>query len=57
VIPAAIDMSGPKTKQTRSARSRRETMRLTRSSANVRRLRAAHAEIEAHLARRRSQNH
>jgi len=34
-------------------RSHRETVRLTRSRANVRRLRAAHAEIEAEIARRR----
>lgn len=36
-------------------RSHRETTHLTRSSANVRRLRAAHAEIEAEIARRRRQ--
>jgi predicted transcriptional regulator len=34
-------------------RSHRETMHLARSPANVRRLRAAHAEIEADIARRR----
>ena len=34
-------------------RSHRETKRLTASAANVRRLRAAHAEIEAEIARRR----
>jgi predicted transcriptional regulator len=34
-------------------RSHRETEHLTRSRANVRRLRAAHAEIEAEIARRR----
>lgn len=34
-------------------RSHRETVWLTRSKANVRRLRAAHAEIEAEIARRR----
>jgi predicted transcriptional regulator len=33
-------------------RSHRETVHLTRSRANVRRLRAAHAEIEAEIARR-----
>lgn len=33
--------------------SHRETVRLTRSRANVRRLRAAHSEIEAEIARRR----
>jgi len=33
--------------------SHRETVRLTRSRANVRRLRAAHAEIEAEIARRK----
>ena len=33
--------------------SHRETVRLTRSRANVQRLRAAHAEIEAELARRK----
>ena len=36
-------------------RSHRETTRLTSSSANLRRLRSAHAEIEAKLARRRRQ--
>ena len=35
--------------------SHRETVRLTRSRANVQRLRAAHAEIEAELARRKRQ--
>lgn len=34
-------------------RSHRETVHLTRSRANLRRLRAAHAEIEAEIARRR----
>jgi predicted transcriptional regulator len=34
-------------------RSHRETVRLTRSRANVQRLRAAHSEIEAEIARRR----
>jgi len=34
-------------------RSHRETVHLTRSRANVRRLRAAHAQIEAAIARRR----
>jgi hypothetical protein len=34
-------------------RSHRETEHLTRSRANVRRLRAAHAAIEAEIARRR----
>jgi metal-responsive CopG/Arc/MetJ family transcriptional regulator len=34
-------------------RSHRETVHLTRSRANVRRLRAAHSEIEAEIARRR----
>ena len=34
-------------------RSHRETAHLTRSKANVRRLRAAHAEIETEIARRR----
>ena len=34
-------------------RSHRETVHLTRSRANVRRLRAAHAEIAAAIARRR----
>ena len=34
-------------------RSHRETVRLTRSRANVRRLRAARSEIEAEIARRR----
>jgi metal-responsive CopG/Arc/MetJ family transcriptional regulator len=34
-------------------RSHRETKHLTRSRANLRRLRAAHTEIEAELARRR----
>ena len=33
--------------------SHRETVRLTRSRANVQRLRAAHSEIEAEIARRR----
>ena len=35
--------------------SHRETVRLTRSRANVQRLRAAHAEIEAEIARRKRQ--
>ncbi len=35
--------------------SHRETVRLTRSRTNVQRLRAAHAEIEAELARRKRQ--
>ena len=35
-------------------RSHRETAHLTRSRANLRRLRAAHSEIEAEIARRRS---
>ena len=34
-------------------RSHRETVHLTRSKANVRRLRAAHAEIETEIARAR----
>ena len=34
-------------------RSHRETAHLTSSKANVRRLRAAHAEIETEIARRR----
>ena len=34
-------------------RSHRETAHLTRSKANLRRLRAAHAEIETEIARRR----
>jgi len=34
-------------------RSHRETVHLTRSRANLRRLRAAHAEIEAEIGRRR----
>jgi metal-responsive CopG/Arc/MetJ family transcriptional regulator len=34
-------------------RSHRETVHLTRSRANVRRLRAAHSEIEAEIGRRR----
>lgn len=34
-------------------RSHRETLHLTRSRANLRRLRAAHAEIEAEIGRRR----
>ena len=34
-------------------RSHRETVRLTRSRANVQRLRAARSEIEAEIARRR----
>lgn len=34
-------------------RSHRETVHLTRSRANLRRLRAAHTEIEAEIARRR----
>ena len=34
-------------------RSHRETVHVTRSRANLRRLRAAHAEIEAEIARRR----
>ncbi len=34
-------------------RSHRETMHLTRSRTNVRRLRAAHAEIGSEIARRR----
>lgn len=34
-------------------RSHRETVHVTRSRANLRRLRAAHAEIEAGIARRR----
>jgi predicted transcriptional regulator len=36
-------------------RSHRETAHLTRSRANVRRLRAAHREIEAQIARRKRQ--
>ncbi len=36
-------------------RSHRETVHLTRPRANVRRLRAAHAEIEAEIARRKRQ--
>ena len=36
-------------------RSHRETVHLTSSRANVRRLRAAHAEIEAEIGRRRRQ--
>ena len=36
-----------------SVRSHRETVHVTRSRANVRRLRAAHSEIEAAIARRR----
>ena len=36
-------------------RSHRETVHLTRSRANVRRLRAARAEIEAEIARRKRQ--
>ena len=36
-------------------RSHRETAHLTRSRANVRRLRAAHSEIEAEVARRKRQ--
>lgn len=34
-------------------RSRRETVHLTSTRANVRRLRSAHAEIETEIARRR----
>jgi len=34
-------------------RSHRETVHLTRSRTNVRRLRAAHSEIEAEIGRRR----
>jgi len=37
----------------RFVRSHRETVHLTRSRANVRRLRAAHSEIEAEIARSR----
>jgi len=36
-------------------RSHRETLHVTSSRANVRRLRAAHAEIETELGRRRRQ--
>ena len=36
-------------------RSHRETVYLTSTQANVRRLRAAHAEIEAEIARRKRQ--
>jgi predicted transcriptional regulator len=36
-------------------RSHRETAHVTRSRANVRSLRAAHAEIEAEIARRKRQ--
>lgn len=36
-------------------RSHRETVHLTRSKTNVRRLRSAHAEIEAEIARRKRQ--